>query len=69
MPIIEAIKAYPVYQKILEHFKDHHYLTRADLEQFEGEEYQAETRRGIVELEGGSSTDKPGGWDQGGQKP
>lgn len=56
MPIDKAIKAYPVYQKIVEHFKDHHYLSRADLEQFLREEYQAETRRGIVELEGGIET-------------
>lgn len=52
MPIAEAIKAYPVYQKIIEHFKDHHYLTRADLEQFEREVYQAEVRRNLPEDEG-----------------
>ncbi len=57
MPIIEAIKAYPVYQKILEHFKDHHYLTRADLEQFEGEAYQDEVRRNLLEDEGAPALD------------
>ena len=57
MPIDEAIKAYPVYQKILGHFKDHHYLTRADLEQFEREVYHDEVRRNMPEDEGAPALD------------
>ena len=54
MPIDEKTKAYLILQKIKEHIKYHHYLTADDLEQFEREECQAETKRGIVELDGGA---------------
>lgn len=52
MSINKAMKAYPIYQKIIEHFKDHHYLTHDDLEQFEREAYQAEIRRNMLKDEG-----------------
>lgn len=52
MSINKAMKAYPIYQKIIEHFKDHHYLTHDDLEQFEREAYQAEIRRNLPKDEG-----------------
>ena len=52
MPIDKKTKAYSIYQKIVEHFKDHHYLTLDDLEQFNCEAYQAEIRRNLPEDEG-----------------
>ena len=57
MPIDEKTKACTIYQKIVEHFKDHHYLTRADLEQFEREAYQAEVRRNLPEDKGEPALD------------
>ncbi len=48
----EETKAKLMLKRIKEHFKFHHYFTKDDLEQFEREEYQAETRRGILESEG-----------------
>lgn len=44
-------------KRINEHFKDHYYLTRDDLEQFEREEYQAEIRRNIPADEGAPALD------------
>ncbi len=61
MPIDEKTKAELMLKRIKEHFRLHHYFTAADLEQFEWEEYQAETRRGIVELEGGNNNKIDGG--------
>ena len=57
MPIDKKTKAYSIYQKIVEHFKDHHYLTLDDLEQFNREEYQSEIRRNLPVDEGASSLD------------
>lgn len=57
MSINKAMKAYPIYQKIIEHFKDHHYLTHDDLEQFEREAYQAEIRHNMPEDEGALALD------------
>ncbi len=57
MSIDKAMKEHVIYQKIVEHFKDHHYLTHADLEQFECEAYQAEIRRNLPEDEGEPALD------------
>ena len=52
MPNYKIMKAYSIYQKIVEHFKDHHYLTLDDLEQFNREAYRSEIRRNLPEDEG-----------------
>ena len=48
----EKTKALKLLNKIKLHFLDHHYFTRADLEQFKREAYQAEIRRNMPEDEG-----------------
>ena len=50
-------KTQSLIKRINEHFKDHYYLTRDDLEQFEREEYQAEIRRNILKDEGAPALD------------
>ena len=52
MPTDKAMKAYSIYQRIIEHFEDHYYLTLDDLEQWDREAYQAEIRRNLPEDEG-----------------
>ena len=53
MPIDEKTKAYLMLQKIKEHFKDHHYFTADDLDQFEREIYCEDIRHGMLENEYG----------------
>ena len=52
MSVTEALKVYPVYQKIIAHFADHQILTDEDFERLQGEEYQKVVRRSLPEIEG-----------------
>jgi hypothetical protein len=51
--ITEAIEAYPVFRRIIQHLEDHWYLTRKDYARILSEETQAQIRRDQAEFEGG----------------
>jgi len=51
--ITEAIEAYPIFRRILQHLEDHWYLTREDYERILSEEMQAQIRRDQAEFGGG----------------
>ena len=51
--ITEAIEAYPIFRRILQHLEDHHYLSREDYRRILREETQAQMRRELAEFEGG----------------
>ena len=51
--VTEALEAYPIFKKMLEHLEDHYYLTRKDYERILREETQAQMRREQAEYEGG----------------
>jgi hypothetical protein len=51
--ITEAIEAYPIFRRILQHLENHHYLSRQDYAQILSEEIQAQMRRDQAEYEGG----------------
>ena len=50
--ITEALEAYPIFQRIVQHFDDHRFLTREDYKWILKEETQNQLKRDLVEIEG-----------------
>lgn len=53
MAFTEALEVYPIINRISEHFKNHHYLTKDDFEKLvKDAEHLNEVRRSLLEIEG-----------------
>ena len=48
--ITEAIEAYPLFRRILQHFENHRYLTREDYARILSEETQKQMKRDLAEI-------------------
>jgi len=50
--LTDAIEAYPLFRRIVQHLEDHRYLMREDYERILKEETQNQLRRDLAEIEG-----------------
>ena len=50
--VTDAIEAYPLFQRIVQHLEDHRFLTRDDYERILREETHNQLRRDLAEIEG-----------------
>jgi len=52
--VTEALEAYPIFKRILEHLNEYRYLTRKDYDDIVTDEYRKKIRQDLLKIEGGS---------------